>query len=140
MALPLPQTSILESKARALQVDPFKSPEAQRLNLYLQTLSEICDLFYEFAPIDFKEKFVSTLSDDLGKVIKGLRGIKRTEKAKEYIEHARTELGVASSLFDDSEEADSAKRIRDRLRALNICKNFLEKAIHSNGHSFKETG
>lgn len=129
MALPLPDISVLESRAKALNVDPFKSPEEQRHVLYLATLKGICDLFYDYDHNDFKEKFVSTLSDDLGKIIKGLRGAKGLEKSKEYIEKAKIELGVASNLFDDREEPEPAKRIRNRLYALNECKNWLEKAV-----------
>ena len=53
----------------------------------------------------------------------------RLDKAKEYIEFAKIELGVASNLFDDREEPDPTKRIRNRLDALNKCKNWLDKAI-----------
>ena len=78
----------------------------------------------------FTKKFIGDLRKDLQTISMGLRRVKQTAKAKEYVEEAHIELGVAEKLFkDDDEEVDATTRIRNRLKAINTSKNFIEKAI-----------
>ncbi len=130
MSFPLPSTSIFDKNVKALKVNPIFGPEIERLNLYQTTLEDIVEILYDDRiKKGFGEDFVSTMSTDLGKIIRGVRRVKGFDKTKEFIEKAKIELGVALSLFDDSEEPDFTKRVRERLIAFNNCKNFLDKAL-----------
>ncbi|NUM47061.1 MAG: hypothetical protein HUU38_20365 [Anaerolineales bacterium] len=129
-SLPESSSSILDKNAKILGIDSVNGSELERLKLYRKTVEEIAEIMFKNRDRrGFGEKFVTTISIDLGRIIDGMRKIKRIGKAKEYIEQADVELGIALNLYDDLEEPDAEKRLRGRLNAFKNCKNLLDKAI-----------
>jgi len=133
VSLPTPSTSILSTKAYELGLPVSPAKEEDKLRLYLATLETMCDSLYSQDHNRITKKFIDDLRTDLQLIIIGLRRVKSKAKAKEYIEEAYVELGVAAQLSrnkeGDPEESDATTRIRNRLKALNSCKNFLDNAV-----------